>query len=192
MQEAKNVTSGKPKISGAIYRAKKGSTLPTNAKTEPGSDFGQLGYISEDGISNTNSPESDKIKAWGGDVVITIQTSKEDTFSFKLIEALNVNVLKTVYGDKNVAGTLQTGITVKANSEESEEYAWIIDMVMRGGVLKRIVIPSAKITEMEEITYKDEDAVGYGVTITATPDENGNTHYEYIVANTESAANVEG
>ena len=103
-----------------------------------------------------------------------------------------MNVLKTVYGDKNVAGTLQTGITVKANSEESEEYAWIIDMVMRGGVLKRIVIPSAKITEMEEITYKDEDAVGYGVTITATPDENGNTHYEYIVANTESAANVEG
>ena len=125
-------------------------------------------------------------------MVITIQTSKEDTFSFKLIEALNVNVLKTVYGDKNVAGTLQTGITVKANSEESEEYAWIIDMVMRGGVLKRIVIPSAKITEMEEITYKDEDAVGYGVTITATPDENGNTRYEYIVANTESAANVEG
>lgn len=142
--------------------------------------FKSLGYISEDGMTNANSPESDSIKAWGGDTVHTYQTEKPDTFQFQLIEALNAEVLKAVYRDDNVTGDLETGLTVKANAKEQQDACWVVETILNGDTVKRVVVPCAKITEIEDIVYKDDEALGYGVTISATPDSAGNTHYEYL------------
>jgi len=178
---ANNVTTGKPGVSGAIYRAVNPANLPTDATTAMSTlaDFKHLGYVSEDGVTNSNSPESDNIKAWGGDTVLSVQTGKDDSFQFMLLESLDENVLKAVYGDNNVAVS-DGAITITANSDDQVEASWVIDMAVKGGKKKRIVIPSAKITEVGDIAYKDNEAVGYDLTITAVPDGAGNTHYEYI------------
>lgn len=180
MATATNVTAGKPKIAGAVSVAALGTTLPTTADEALAAGFANLGYISDAGLTNDNARTVDEIKAWGGDVVLTVQSEKTDTFSTVLIETLNVDVMKAVYGDENVSGDLTNGITVNVNAQELEEKSWIVDMIMRNGVLKRIVIPNGKITTTEAITYADNDVTGYGITLTAYPDANGNTHYEYI------------
>lgn len=176
-----NVSAAKPNITGAIYRAPLTATLPTTAD-EALVGFTCLGYLSEDGITNSNSRESDEFKAWGGDTVLTSQTSYTDTFNFTLLEYLNEDVKKTVYGEDNVSGDLSTGMTVKANSQELVSYAWVFDMIMRDNTLNRIVVPSGKISEVSDVVYSDSDLTSYEVTVTAFPDTDGNTHYEYIKA----------
>lgn len=178
--DSQKVTYGKSAVSGPIYSAPVGSTLPKSADEELDGAFIPLGYCSDDGLTNANELESEDIKAWGGDTVLTIQNGKTDKFTFKLIEALNVDVLKTVYGEENVTGSLEAGIVVKANGKPLPSRVYVVDMIMKNGVLKRIVIPNADISEMGEIDYSDSDAVGYDITLTASPDTDGNTHYEYI------------
>ena len=185
MNNTSNVTTGKPKKTGAIFMAPLGTTLPTDASTALNSAFACLGYASEDGVTNNNSPESESVKAWGGDVVLNTQTEKPDEFTFTLIEAMNAEVLKMVYGDDNVTVTEATTtageqIAIAANSAEQVERAFVIDMLLKGNALKRIVIPKGKVTEVGEITYTDEDAVGYETTLSCAADDSGNTHYEYI------------
>lgn len=179
---ATNVSTGKPNKSGAIFFAPLGTTLPTDADSAKDVAFVPLGYVSEDGLENDNSPESDQVKAWGGDTVLNLQTDRPDSFHFTLIEVLNVNVLKTVYGDSNVVVDGSGNITVKATADDLSSGSWVIDMVMRGNRKKRIVIPNGTLSELGTISYKDDEAVGYELTLTDFPDATGVYHYEYIKA----------
>lgn len=185
-----NVTTGKPKTGGAAYYAPVGTTLPTDTAGTLDTAFKALGYISDDGLTNTNAPDTDTVSAWGGDTVLNLTKTKEDTFKFTAIETLNPDVLAAVYGTSNVTGTLSTGITVKANSDSTESLAWVFDMIMRDGALKRIVVPNASITDIGDIEYKDDGATGYEITISASPDDSGNTHYEYIKAATTTTTST--
>lgn len=177
---ANNVTAGKPKITGSVFRAALTATLPTDATTALPTEFAELGYISDAGVVNSNSPSNTAIKAWGGDTVLDVQTDKPDTFQMTFIETTREEVLKTVYGDDNVSGTYDSGITVTANSKELAGHAYVIEMITRTGV-KRVVIPNAKVTAVADISYTDGAVVGYGVTLSCYPDSSGNTHYEYMV-----------
>lgn len=178
--DATKVTAGKPMTGGAIFTAALGTSLPTTVSAALAAAFENVGYISDSGVTNSNSPTSTAIKAWGGDTVLDIQTEKPDTFKFTLIEAKNITALGLVYGEENVSGTLSTGIKIEANSKEQVAKSIVIDMLLSNNTAKRIVLPNCKVTAVSDITYSDSAAVGYEVTVSCYPDSNGNTHYEYI------------
>ena len=185
--DTQNVTAAKPKTGGAIYRAPVGTKLPVTYAETLDTAFKNLGYVSEDGVTNGNSPSGDKVRAWGGTTVMNYMEDKPDTFKLKLIEAFNPEVLKTIYKEKNVTVAESGDISVTATAEDMDQFAWVIDMILKGGRAKRIVSPSASMTEMEEIVYKDNEPVGYGITLSAEPDAAGAYHHEYIQGKAASA-----
>lgn len=181
MSSTANVTTGKRRVDGGIYRAPLGTTLPTDATTALAAAFTNLGYVSEDGVTNALEKETTEIKEWGGDTVDVVLTAQNDTFSFKFIEALNVDVLKAIYGSANVTEA-DGAISVTVKATDAEAAVYVIDMIQKGGRMKRIVIPNGKISDLGDIVYKADEAVGFDVTLAANLDASGNTHYEYIGA----------
>lgn len=177
---ATNVTTGKPKIGGAVWVAPLNTTLPEDATSELDSSFVCLGYVSEDGLANANEMSVSPIKAWGGMIVYRSLEELNDEFSLTLIETENIDVKKTVYGDSNVSVEANGDVHVEVKAEDPQEKVWVFELALRGGKAQRIVIADGAITAREEIVYNDTDAVGYGITVSAYPDSDGKTHDEYL------------
>ena len=183
--DASNVSVGKPLASGAIFVAPSGTTAPTDAETALAATFNGVGYISEDGVTNAIKTDTTPVKAWGGDAVLSSQTSREETFKFKMIEA-NETSLEQAFGKGNVSKDSVSGaITVKHNGQEHGVYVYVIEIVLSSSKVKRVVVPNGKVIELGDVVYKDDEAIGYEVTLSAAPDSSGNTAYEYIAAVTE-------
>ena len=62
------VTAAKPRVAGVVYRAPKGTTLPTDATTALADTFKSLGYLSEDGFTNNYEISSEDIREMGGNL----------------------------------------------------------------------------------------------------------------------------
>ncbi len=178
---ANQVSVGKPKVSGAIYSAPVGTTLPTDATTALNVAFGALGYVSQDGLVHANNTTRENFRAWGGDIVDSEITEKTDIFRITLIESLNAGVLKFVHGDGNVSGALATGLAVRGNGTDPGEHSIAVEMILRGGGSKRIVIPRGVLSELGDVVYRDNEIIGYACSILCLADADGNTYYEYIV-----------
>ncbi len=175
------VTAAKPQVGGAVYRAPLGTTLPVTASEDLAAAFVALGYNTDEGVTRSFDLDTENVKAWGGDIVLTLDNGKTETFKFSMLDAHSVEALKMVHGDTNVSGSaLETGISVTSNNAEKTPAVYVIDMIEKGNTLHRIVIPNGVVTELEDITYVDSEPIAYGVTITAMADSSGNTAYEYF------------
>lgn len=166
--DASKVAAGKPKVGGSIYCAPVGTALPTDASTALAEAYKCLGYVSEEGLKNNLDRSRQEIKAWGGDTVMLLDNSVDDTFKYMLIECLNVEVLKHVYGSDNVTednGKISVDVT---DMPAAEEHVLVIETILKDH-LKRIILPRAAVKEVAEIEYVDDDVIGYDTTVTCMP-----------------------
>lgn len=179
--DSSNVSFGKPKATGAVYVAPANTALPTDATTALAAAYVNLGYISEDGLVDNVETDTTDITAWGGDVVLSGQSSFAETFTVNLLET-NENTLKTIYGEDNVTVDGQTGaITVRQTAQPLDECVVVFETVLTGNRIKRIVVPRAQIVDRSgEISYTDGDAIIYPAQFKAYPNTNGEYHIEYI------------
>ena len=193
MSTKDNVTAAGPKITGAVFVAPAGTAVPTDATTALGAAFKELGYVSDAGVSNDTTPSVATVKAWGGDPVLELSEEQADTYKTTLIEILNLEVLKLVYGSENVSGTLATGISINVkNRPVLEENVIVIDMILRNGALMRHVLPAAVVTAVGTKNYVHNGAVGFETTLTCHNDSSGNSHYEYISGATGATGATNG
>ena len=178
-----NVTAGKPNTSGAVFTAPAGTTLPTSASATLNSAFKDMGFVSEDGVTKSTSISTTTIKEWGGAPVLVTQDEKIISVKLKLIEYKRKDVHSFVHGSANVTES-NGAITIKNNSDDPGEQAMVIDMILRGNIPYRMVIPRGKITAIGDIVYKSNDAIAYDITIATMLDDSGNSVYEYIAGAT--------
>lgn len=168
---AANVRVG---VTGGAYHAPTASTLPTDATTARDVTFKDVGYISDDGVSQTINSDTTEIKAWqNGDTVRKIQTSHDVSFQFTMIET-NAETLKIFYADPTATAT-----AVKVKGDQSPHEAWVLE-VLDGLQTIRIVLPDAQVTDRGDVVYKTDEAIGYEVTLTAYPDTTGTKAYIYL------------
>lgn len=178
---ALNVTAGKPNTSGAVFTAPAGTTLPTSASATLNSAFKDMGFVSEDGVTKSTSISTTTIKEWGGAPVLVTQDEKIISVKLKLIEYKRKDVHSFVHGSANVTES-GGAITIVNNAADPGEQAMVIDMILRGNIPYRMVIPRGKITSIGDIVYKTNEAIGYDIEIATMLDDSGNSVYEYIAA----------
>lgn len=178
------VSAAKPQAGGAVFAAPLGTPVPADATTALDQAFVKLGYLSEDGFENTIETDTNDVKAFGGDTVLSQQTSYKESFKQTFIQSLDVDVLREVYGQKNVTqqGGSDKPITVRHNSDVLPRRAYIFEVLLTGGYVKRLVVPEGQIVERGSVVYKDGDAIGYETTLTAYPSKTieGDCAREYI------------
>ena len=168
-EEVGNVYAAEPSASGAAFIAPLGTALPTAVDTPLDAAFAGLGYVGEDGITETSERSTDEKKDMGGRTVKILQTEYNHSFKFVLLESLNADVLKTIYGEANVSVTPAnalhgTQVTVTKTSKKLPHKAWVFDTIdSELGAKYRNVVADAQVISVGDITLASSDTIEYEV-----------------------------
>jgi len=142
-------------------------TLTTSTTT----GYGDLGYVGEDGVTESVSTTTKPIKAWQNAATVRrVVTDGEYTLKFVLIESSKA-VIEAYYGATATSAATEGSIAVVPTSTGGNK-SFIVDVVDESE-RKRIYVALGEITERGEIVYKNGEAIGYPITITGYPTATG-------------------
>lgn len=187
MPKNTDVRVGAPdqKTTGAIKHAPLGTAIPTLASiTKAAVTLNQAfvgdEYVSEDGLTLSPSRSTTDIKDWSGSTVRKVLESFDGTLSWTMIST-NEDALAIAFGSSNVTSvTASTAHGAQAQAALGaylpEEQAWVF-LMKDGDARVVIAVPDGQITEVGDVTFASNAAVGWQVTLSCYPDSNGNSIY---------------
>lgn len=155
-------------VTGAVYTAPTGTTAPTTPAAAFGAGWVDLGYVSEDGVTESYNEDTTDIKAWqGGTTVRTLTSSTTAQLHLTLIESSNA-VLEVFHKGSTI--TTDTGnSTLEVGPPVEDKRAFALD-VIDGDTHVRILVANGEVTERGDVVYKNDEPIGYEITITCYPD----------------------
>ena len=185
------VSLGKFKVGGYAYWAPAGTTLPTDSATALPAEYKLLGYLSEDGLTNTTDTDTAEIKDANGATVMKIITSYAESYQFALLEVLRAEAAKLRYNSDAVTGN-DKSMTIKHQMPSDEDFVLVFEIAMSGDVKDRLVIGNATRAEFVDRQVHAGDPQVYDITVSANDMGNGVTAIEYIgIAASRSIAATE-
>lgn len=150
-------------VTGAVYSAPTGTAAPTAADSALNVAFVDLGYVSEEGVTEQRERSTTQIKAWqNADLVREVVTDSALRYSLTLIETKE-EVVELFYGAAVDSVDGSVDITPSATGGRK---SFVID-VIDGSELIRIYIEEGEVSEVGDQVYASGEPIGYQVTITA-------------------------
>lgn len=161
---SQNATEVRVAVTGAVSVGPTSSTAPADADS-PLTGFVDLGYVSEDGVTETRDRSTNKIKAWqNADNVREVVTEASLSYKFVLIQT-NADTVGLFYG---TTVDPVTGSVKIVPSKTGGRKSFVVDVIDDDQFI-RTYIPSGEITEVGDQVYQSGEAIGYEVTVTAYP-----------------------
>lgn len=164
-------------ITGGVRSAPVGTTAPVNPTDAYAAGWLEYGYISEDGVTETFTSESTDIRAWqNGALVRTINSKTDAMFKFVVLETNKV--IKADFFPGSTIGTTTGITTTTVKAVQPNPRAFALD-ILDGSVHIRKIIPRGEITTRGDLVYKNDEPIGYEVTIKVYPASDGTLYIEY-------------
>lgn len=187
MPNVKDVRIGAPdqKVTGAIKHAPLGTTLPSLSDIAASgvtldSAFTGDEYVSEDGLTLTPSMSTTDIKDWSGATVRKVLESFDGTLSWTMIST-NEGSLGVAFGADHIetqaaARTHGNQMKVELGAHIPDSQSWVF-LMKDGDARIVILVPNGQITEVGEVTFASNHAIGWEVTLSCYPDSDGECIY---------------
>ena len=165
-------------ITGELYAAPIGTPRPTTSVSVLDPAYVGMGYVSEDGVTEAPDDSVEKIVAWQSATVVRANhTESTTTLQMTLIETKG-SVLE-LYHKGSTVETVSAGewkIDVKPPTTDRRQF--VLD-VIDGAKHIRFDVGDGEVLERGEVVYANGEPIGYDVTITCYPDENGVLYTKY-------------
>lgn len=145
---------------GAVYVGLTSATAPATLYAAT-TGFTDLGYIGEDGVTESHDESVEKLRGWqNGAVVRTVRVDGSVTFQFTLLETTEAGV-ELAYGT-----TVSAGVYLIDLQNTRDHVSLILDVV-DGDEMERVYIADAEVIELGDVVRVNSQIKAYPITVEA-------------------------
>lgn len=162
-------------VTGAISKVPASLDITSAEQALAGEGIINYGFVSSDGVTIASENSTTDITAWqNSSIVRTASTSASTTYTFTLLQNTR-EARELYYGAVEVGGKISYKPSAQTNGKFVIDY---IDSNYAGGeegeiMYGRHVIHRGQVTSRSDIVLQNGEAIGYQLTVSAYPDENG-------------------